>query len=88
MPRTRKVPLPDGTAAEGEVVGFQSHGEHWNEYLLDDGALLKMKLVVTEVVRLEGHYDAAGNPVYIVHSTNVLSADVPDELKRPGGDQS
>jgi hypothetical protein len=82
MPRTRRVPLPDGGQAEGELIGFRSGGEHWNEYLLDDGTALKMKLVVTEVIRLEGHYDAAGNPVYVVNSTNVVSADAPDELRR------
>ena len=82
MARTRKVPLPDGTEGDAEVVGFRASGEHWNEYLLDDGTVLKLKLVVTDVVRVEGQYDQAGNPVYIVQSTNVLAVDAPDELRR------
>ena len=81
MPRTRRVPLPDGGEGDAVVLGFQSHGEHWNEYLVDDGSLIKMKLVVTEVLRVEGHYDATGNPLYIVQSTNVVAVDVPEELR-------
>jgi hypothetical protein len=86
MPRKRKIQGPDGAEIEAEVLSFQSHGEHWNEYVVDDGTLLRLKPVVTEVMRLEGQYDQHGNPVYIVQSTNVLSVDAPDELKRGGGE--
>jgi hypothetical protein len=81
--RTRKIPLPDGSTADGEVVGFRNTGgEHWNEYLLEDGSVLKMKLVVTEVVRVEGQYDPQGNPAYMVNSTNVVAIDPADDLKK------
>jgi hypothetical protein len=86
MPRTRRIQLPDGNSADAEVVSFQSHGEHWNEYILDDGTLLKLKPVVTEILRIEGLFDAAGNPAYLINSTNVVGVDAPDELKREGGD--
>jgi hypothetical protein len=86
MPRQRKIQGPDGSEHDAEVLSFQSHGEHWNEYVVDDGTLIRLKPVVTEVLRVEGQYDASGNPVYIVQSTNVLSVDAPDELKRGGGE--
>ena len=76
------MPLPDGTEGDAEVVGFRSAGEHWNEYLLDDGTVLKLKIVVTDVVRVDGHFDQSGNPVYVVQSTNVVAVDAPDELRR------
>ena len=82
MARMRRVPLADGTEGDAEVVGFRASGEHWNEYLLDDRTVLKLKLVVTDVVRVDGQYDQAGNPVYVVQSTNVLAVDAPDELRR------
>lgn len=63
-------------------VGFRSSGEHWNEYLADDGALIRVKLVATEVLRVDGIYDAEGNPAYIVKSTNVTNVSVPEELRR------
>lgn len=80
MPRTRKVPLPDGSEADAEVIGFRANAENWNDYLLDDKTVLRIKLVVTEVLRLEGRHDPVGNPVYVVQSTNVLAIDAPDEL--------
>jgi hypothetical protein len=50
--------------------------------LLDDRSTLKFKTVVTEVYRVEGQYDAEGNPVYFVKSVNVLSVNAPEELKK------
>lgn len=66
---------------------FQTGGEHWNEYLVDDGSLLRVKLVATEVIRVDGRYDQEGNPVYVLNSTNVLVVAAPDELKHGEGQQ-
>lgn len=78
----RTIRLPDGSEVEADVIGFRTNAEHFNEYLLDDQTVLKLKPVVTEIVRLEGQYDAMGNPVYFVQSTNVVAVDAPDELRR------
>jgi hypothetical protein len=85
--RKKKVPAPDGNGmADGTELGFQTGGEHWNEYLVDDGSVLRIKLVVTDVARVEGHYDPEGNPIYYVSSTNVLTVSARPELKK-GGDE-
>jgi hypothetical protein len=63
-------------------LSFQNVREHWNEYLLDDGTIIKLKPVATEVFRIDGQYDKQGNPVYVLQSTNVLVVNVPDEMKR------
>lgn len=68
------------------MIPYRTNVEHWNEYLLDDGTVLRLKPVVTEVLRVEGEYDAHGNPGYIVQSTNVTAVDAPDELRRQGGE--
>jgi hypothetical protein len=47
MPRTRRIRGPDGHEHEAEPIGFRSSGEHFNEYLLDDGSVLRIKLVAT-----------------------------------------
>ncbi len=85
MGRKKRVPVGDGNFIEGTVMPFQTGGEHWNEYIVDDGSLLRVKLVATEVIRLDGQYDQEGNPVYILNSTNVLVVAAPDELKRGEG---
>lgn len=82
--RTKKVTLTDGTVVEGHVVPFRGDVEHWNEYLLDDHTVIRMKAVVTEILRIEGQYDAQGNPSYIVLSTNVTHVSAPEDLKEEG----
>jgi hypothetical protein len=80
---TRKFRKFDGEEVEAEVIGFRATGEHWNEYLLDDGTVFRIKLVLTEISRLEGRYDANGDPVYAASHTQVTALDVPERLRRP-----
>ena len=82
MERKRKVPLPDGSVVDGTEVGFRSSGEHWNEYLADDGSVIRLKLVVTEIMRLDDTYEPDGTPSYAVKSTTVMATSAPDELRR------
>ena len=81
--RKRKVRAPNGEMVEATELSFQNAREHWNEYLLDDGTIIKLKPVATEVFKLDGQYDPQGNPIYILQSTNVLVVNVPEEMKRP-----
>jgi hypothetical protein len=81
----RRIKLPNGVEIEAEVIGFRSNAEHWNEYLLDDHTVVRLKPVVTEILRVEGQYDANGNPAYMIQSTNVTAVDAPEELRRQGG---
>jgi hypothetical protein len=83
--RKKTVRLPDGTSVEGMVIPFQTGGEHWNEYLLEDGSVLRVKTVATEVIRVDGRYDQEGNPMYVLNNTQVLVVDSPDDLKREEG---
>ena len=43
---------------------------------------LKMKLVATEVWRVVDEWDQEGNPIYVVKSSNVLTVNPPEELRR------
>lgn len=70
-----------GRQVEATPVEVNQSSERWNEYLLEDGTLLKMKLVLKKVLRVDGEFDAEGNPVYIMQSTNVSSITSPDSLK-------
>jgi hypothetical protein len=68
-------------------VGFRTSGEHFNEYLLDDGSVLRIKLVLTDVWRVKDTYDRYGNPAYLARHSEVIAVDSPDRL-REGGDAS
>ena len=83
MPGRRKFKQPGGQELEAEVVGFRSTGEHWNEYLLDDGTVFRIKLVVTEIARLTESYDANGDPIYLATHTQVTAVDAPESLRTP-----
>jgi hypothetical protein len=87
MPRTRRIHGSDGREHEAELIGFRTSGEHFNEYLLDDGSVLRIKLVLTEVLRVKGMRDRYGNRAYLLRYSEVMAVDAPDALAE-GGDAS
>lgn len=71
-----------GKQVQATAIDVNQSGEKWNEYLLEDGTVLKMKLVLKKVYRVDGEYDEEGNPVYVMQSTNVTSVSAPSDLKK------
>lgn len=71
----------NGQEIMGEEVEFETEKEAWNSYILHDGTRLKLKSVVSSIIRLDMH-KPDGDPVYYVNSSNIASADVPDNLKK------
>lgn len=85
MERKRKIRMPDGREVDAIELGFQTTGEYWNEYLVEDGTVIRLKPVAVQIVRVEGEYDEQHNPMYLVQTTNVMFVSAPDKLKRSGG---
>jgi len=82
-PIKRKISFaPGGAEKDAQLIDIQQASEHWNQYLLGDGTVIKMKLVATEVWRVENEWDQEGNPIYVVRSTNVLSVNAADEVRK------
>lgn len=78
-----KIKLNFGSeVVEATPVDVNQASEYFNQYFLEDGTVLKMKLVATKVYRIDDRYDQEGNPIYFVQSTNVLSVNSPTELKK------
>jgi len=71
-----------GEEVEATPIDINQTNEYWNNYLLDDGTVIKMKLVATKIFRLDNRYDNEGNPIYFIQSTNVTSVNAPDNLKK------
>lgn len=78
--KTVELKIGDKTVV-GTLVDFETMREEYNSYKLSDGSTIRMKTVVTNIIRTE-EFTPAGEPVYIVNSQNVVVADVPEELKR------
>lgn len=62
-----------GREVAATPIEVNQSNERWNEYLLEDGTVLKMKLILKKVLKVEGEVDAEGNPVYVMQSTNVTA---------------
>ena len=75
-----KIALPDGRKIEATDVDFRTEKEVWNEYVLEDGSVLKFKTIVSSVIRTED-YSQTGDPIYLIRSTNISRVKVPEEMK-------
>lgn len=75
-----KVPFK-GKMVDGEEMEFEVLGEKWNEYRVEDGTKLRMKTVVTRIVKTK-EYNQDDDPIYVVNSQNILTVKAPDNLKR------
>jgi hypothetical protein len=67
-----KVPY-QGRQVDGESVDFMTRKEDFNEYQLADGKVLRIKMVVTRIIRLVGEKAPDGNPVYLIQSQNIVA---------------
>lgn len=83
MERRRKERLPDGREIDVIEMPFQTGAEHWNEYVVNDGTVIRLKTVVTDILKVEGHFDASGNPAYFLRSSQVVSVSPSDRAKKP-----
>ena len=83
--RKRNVPGSAGNLKEGTVVDVEESTERFSEVRLGDGTILKTKLTVVEVVRIDDEWDSDGNPAYVVKSGNVVVvSESPPELWKKG----
>ncbi len=75
-----------GQMVEATPIDVLSENEHWNEYELADGAIIRVKCVVTRISKTEQVNPANGEPLYIVETanTNVL-ARLPDKMSTTRG---
>lgn len=65
---------------EGELLEFKTKNEEWNKYETEDGSIVKVKVVVTKIIRANTT-TKSGEPVYIINSTTLVDADVSDEIR-------
>jgi len=66
---------------EAEQIDFEAKAEPWSTYELSDGTTLKVRVILTGVLRIEGEYDQSGNPIYVVSSQTVIQANAPKKMR-------
>ena len=85
MAATSRIPTQDGFVI-GQDLNYESIREDWNVYKLEDGTILKAKLVAVKISRGLGEdgksilYTDTGEPLYNIRHTVIISAEVPKEL--------
>ena len=60
-------------------VGFDPLEEHFNQYKLADGSVIRVKSVVTSVKRIHNQFGSEGEPIYLVYTspaTRVVSSTI------------
>ncbi|MBI4462112.1 MAG: hypothetical protein HY653_04320 [Acidobacteria bacterium] len=80
MARRTRINIGDRTI-EAEDMEFNTGREDWNEYVVEDGYTVRIKLVVSSILKT-GERDPQGNPVYIVQSTNIVKVLPPEVVSR------
>jgi len=68
----------NGQMLDAVQVPFSAVNESWAEYHLDDGRVLRVKVVVTKVFRTEKTNDD-GIPMYSIASQQVIVVDEKQE---------
>ena len=57
-----------------EVTDFEIEKEPWAPYRLPDGTQVRAKVVITNILRLDGDLDENGDPNYYVRHTIAVTS--------------
>jgi len=69
-----------GQTVEAESLSYKSLNEPWSLYQLDDGSIIKIKLVISDVFKLPTPDPLTGLPQYVIRSSNVMSVEPPESV--------
>lgn len=69
-------------AVSGRDLDFKILKEDWNFYELDDGGILKVRLILLRVIKTKT-FNPKGEPVYAFGSQNFLAPKTPKNLMGP-----
>jgi hypothetical protein len=72
MAQKRKIQDPSGKLVDGTQVDILESTERFSDVKLEDGTVLRMRVMVHEVARFDDLWDNSGNPMYSVNSATVV----------------
>jgi hypothetical protein len=75
MPETKKTIMIFGIEVAVSDVPIVKAEERFNQYVLEDGSVLKVKSTATAMLRVDGQYLPDGNPVYIVLTSPAVNVE-------------
>lgn len=63
-----------------EEMDFETQKEGWSEYRLPDGTIIKLKNVVSRILRLTARTRENGSPFYVVEGSALLTTIPPSDI--------
>lgn len=70
-----------GNVERAEDIGFEAT-EAWSNYRLEDGTVIKLKNVVSRILRLLDRTRDDGSPFYVVEGSAILTTILPSGENR------
>jgi hypothetical protein len=68
-----KIRMPDGSSVEGTQVSFEPKKEDWNIYECADHTMVKVRVVVVEIYKLDRKDPVTGKNDWFVKFNTVVS---------------
>ena len=85
MAEKKRIRDPSGKLVDGTQVDVVESTERFSDIKLDDGTILRVRVMVHEVTRFDDLWDNSGNPMYSVNSaTVVVVKEAPEGLRKTG----
>jgi hypothetical protein len=75
MPENKKKLSILGLQIDVSDVPIVKAQEYFNQYVLEDGTVLRVKSVATSMMRVEGQFLPDGSPIYIVLTSPAVSVE-------------
>jgi hypothetical protein len=80
--RKTKV-LFNGKMVDGMEVPIEESNEKWSEFKFEDGTIVRAKISLIQVIRVDGEYDPLGNPTYAMNMTPTMAIiEAPEHLRK------
>lgn len=74
-----KLKMPDGNIVDAKIMSFEPVREDWNTYKLQDGTMMKVKIIPANVYRLKATDPVTGQHLYYVQHSVVVSTIEPEK---------
>jgi hypothetical protein len=82
QPSKIKIPF-GGKMVDGTDLSIVESKEAWGQYTLEDGSVIRVKVSVMGVVRMDGQYDNQGNPTYALKAVLLSTpVSIPENLRK------
>lgn len=62
---------------------FDAKSEPWTEYLLEDGTVVRVRVIMVRANRREGQFNDHGAPVYDLEMQQIMHVDPAAEVCHP-----